>query len=291
MDVTFARLVAQSAQGDPSARGTLLEHPGLGAIVRHRKLSGRDDIDREALIDRILANVPDAAKIGPVLEAWEGRDSELSQFAAEALALLPRTALLEPTLFFVAGYDIGFAAPPDVAVNAAHPRFVEDPEEIGPYVTHEIHHVGFIEQVGYPPLEGLQDPAALRRLIWFMAHMEGMAIHAAYLPRKKADRLAADEDYRVYTDPRFVSGLRKRFGEVYASIPDEAPVASDQIGRVLGAMSSGERLWYRFGAHACRMFEHEFGRERLIATLERPAANSALHGQADEFSQYARSLL
>ncbi len=114
-----------------------------------------------------------------------------------------------------------------------------------------------------------------------MAHMEGMAVHAAYEGRRAQGHLDADADYRVYVDPAAGEAARLRFAEVLASVPTDGPVPGATVGAVLEAMSSGERLWYRFGALACHRMEASVGRRRLVASLR----------DATEFEAFAKTLL
>lgn len=58
-------------------------------------------------------------------------------------------------------------------------------------------------------------------------------------------------------------------------------VADEVVGTVLNAMSSGERIWYRFGALVCWALERQQGRRQLVDAIKRPeifleVANSLL---------------
>ena len=270
VDTSFAELVARHAEGDGGARTALMSNPGLAAIVRHMKMSGRRT-DTRRIVGTILSKTTNAAAIRKVLQRWQGRRAELTRHADAAITYLPGPLRRPPTLYLVAGYDIGFAAPPDVALNAAHPRFINDPDDIGPYLTHEVHHVGFMELRGTPPLRGLRTAAGLRKLVVYMTQLEVMGVHAAYEVRRSAARRAADPDYRVYDDDAIATATARRYAEVMARIPADGPVTAKVVGEVLTAMSSGERLWYRVGALACHRIEQQQGRAALVASIGKPA--------------------
>jgi hypothetical protein len=265
VDDSFARAVASRAH-----RQVLLSHPAFDAIMRHRRLSGDERATRDEVLDRLLAH----ASVGPrserVLDHWSQRHGELRATAEQARALLPANWRFDGTIHLVVGYDIGVAAPPDVLLNVGHEHFARDPEELSHYCVHEIHHVGFLSKRPRPPLDRLDDPAALRALIAYMTQLEGMAVHAAYEGRRANGRLASDDDYRVYVDHVARRDAVERYRQCLEGI--ETARSRELVGDLLSAMSSGERLWYRVGAIACAEIEAREGRARLIGTIDDPSA-------------------
>jgi hypothetical protein len=104
-----------------------------------------------------------------------------------------------------------------------------------------------------------------------MTQLEGMAVHAAYAPRKAAGALGADEDYRVYRDPRHAQEVRRAYAARIRQV--QAGTFSPRlVGEVLTALSSGERLWYRFGALVAREIEARGGRAALVRTIRERGA-------------------
>jgi len=101
--------------------------------------------------------------------------------------------------------------------------------------------------------------------------MEGMAVHAAYAGRMSAGALGADADYAVYRDKEEAKKTMGRYAEILSQARQKAPLSRQQINTVLGAMSSGERLWYRFGALAARRVERDHGTTTLAGTVDDPA--------------------
>ncbi len=275
VDRSFARHVLNHASAAPDA---LLKSNALAALVRHARMTGRRT-GAGALLKTILKRNTEPARALPVLRAWRGRDDELLRYARAAGRYMPPAMVINGTIFFVTGYDIGVASPPDVAINVAHPRFIADPAEVGHYVTHEVHHLGFLARRKMPPLRRLNDPNVIRNIISFMTQMEGMAVHAAYPGRKAAGALSADKDYAVYQHKDAAQKAASRYVEIRSILDGKETLSGAEIGAVLGAMSSGERLWYRVGALAARRLEQRRGRAALVKSIEEPGGfREALEG-------------
>ncbi len=275
VDPTFAEALLAWLADPGEDRSPLLEHPALAALVRHQQMTGNPAATAESVLDRIPLSIVNVRGGLAVLERWRGREHDLATHAAAALDYLPPGTRLEGTLFLVAGYDIGIAAPPDMALNVAHLHFVEHPEELGPYATHEAHHVGFLARRPFPALRGLDDPFRLADVIAFLTQMEGMAVHAAYPGRLAAGTLGNDGDYLVYTDAGEAARVRDRYREVLGRLDGRETLWPFEIGEILEAMSSGERLWYRFGALVAAELERAAGRAALVDTIDDPSAFAA----------------
>lgn len=272
VDDSFARLalrwLAEDAQG---LRLKLLAHPALSAMLRHERLAGDRSITKQALLDRILRSVRRARPTSRVLEAWAGRGDALIWYAGEAARYLPAGTAFTGTIYLAMGYDIGVAAPPDVVLNVAHEHFETAPSELGFYATHEAHHVGFLRFRPVPSMTNLSDPARLRTLVQFMTQLEGMAVHAAYPLRRDRGQLGADHDYSVYANPAEADRVTIRYKEIVTQLSQSDLLRDQQVGAILNAVSSGERLAYRFGALVSWTLERERGRRALIASIETPA--------------------
>lgn len=243
--------------------------PELAALLRHRRLSGDRSVTAHELLTRVLAAAPEDGTRA-VLDRWQLHEAELIAAADRSAHYLPPGHDFGGQVHFVIGYDIAVAAPPDVAINAAHAHFREQPEEVAHYVTHEAHHVGFLSLRTLPSLERLREPGELTRLVHFLTQMEGMAVHSVYEPRRDAGHLGADDDYRLYEDPEEAARVTRRYAEVLALAGGTETLADETIGQVLEAMSSGERLGYRFGALASWTLERDEGRDALVSSVADP---------------------
>lgn len=268
---SFARdALAYGEAPDDVLRRRLEASPALAALLRHRRLSGDTSITADELLARVLDEAEDVAGTRTVLDRWQPRPAELIAAADRSRRHLPPGRGFGGHVYLVVGYDIAVATPPDIAVNAAHAHFRERPEEVAHYVTHEAHHVGFLSLRSMPSLENLSDPAELTGLVRFLTQLEGMAVHSAYEPRRAAGHLGADADYRLYEDAAEAARVTRRYAEVLALAASPGPLSDETIGQVLEAMSSGERLWYRFGALVSWTLEREQGRDELVASITEP---------------------
>ncbi|MCK4671437.1 MAG: hypothetical protein KAT47_02770, partial [Candidatus Aegiribacteria sp.] len=176
-DWSFAKRILES---DPDRFPAGLSGlPALKALIRHQILSGNSSPDEDTLLSDVLQNIPDRNGAHLLLTEWENRDNDIIEYSREALRYLPGKTRLSGKIFFVAGYDIGFVAPPDVAINIAHQHFIKYPDDVGYYLTHEVHHLGFLSHRTMPPIrESLHTGEGLLKLIFFLTQMEGMAVHA-----------------------------------------------------------------------------------------------------------------
>lgn len=268
-DWDFARRILETGQ-DGSPAG-LQKLPAFAALIRHQILSGNSSPDEAALLSEMLQNIPDRNEARLLMEKWENRDNDIIKYSREALGYLPRETRLSGKIFFVAGYDIGIVAPPDVAINIAHQHFLNHPDDVGYYLIHEVHHLGFLSYRTMPSIrESLRTGEGLLNLILFMTQMEGMAVHAAYNRRKADGHLKDDDDYRLYYDPATCSQIRSEFREICDSIADKKSPSDSEISTALNAMSSGDRLWYRYGALISAKLERELGPDALIASIREP---------------------
>ncbi len=275
VDATFAGLALATIANEQDNREALLKHPALAALVRHQQMSGNPSPDKEQILDGILASPWNTKSAASNLEYLRDREPELWEAALASSSYLPDGALIDGELFLIVGYDIGVASPPDMVLNVAHQNFVDEPAEFAFYATHEAHHVGFLSQREFPDLAHLDDPAALAALIAFSTQMEGMAVHAALPAREAANALGVDPDYAVYTDKEKANQTIDRYREVLGLLDGLDQVDGATINQVLGAMSSGERLWYQFGALVARQIEQESGRDALVGTIADPATFDA----------------
>jgi hypothetical protein len=270
-DFEFAELTLQWAnKKQPAVRTRLSAHPALAALIRHQKLSGNSNASAADLLEQVLNRPVNAETAARVLGWTRAHESELVRSSMLAADYLPSSARLGGRIYLVTGYDIGVAAPPDIAINVAHAHFGAAPSEINHYVTHEAHHVGFLQLRNAPSLEGLDDPKQLLKVVRFFTQLEGMGVHAAYAPRRTQAALEGDADYRIYLDDAHARSVCTRYDEVLSPAMKGGPLRDEEIGAILNAMSSGERLWYRVGALVSAMIERQQGRQSLIDSINSP---------------------
>jgi len=285
VDFSFAEMVLAGASA-----GSLSEHAAMDGLIRHQRMVGVKEPAPVSIAERILSEQIDRDGTLRVLKQWRQRAGGLVEQMKAAGALLPEGSPAPACLYVVTGYDIGVATPPDVLLNAAHEHFIADPEEGLFYACHEAHHVGFLAHQTFPDLGRLTEPGQLAAVVSFITQMEGMAVHAAYGPRRSSGSLGADPDYEVYLSDEAAHKVILRYGEVFQRAVDEA-TTEELLGDVLNAMTSGERLAYRFGALVSRQVEEAAGRKALIETvcaplLFREAADSLLESASKEEEKF-----
>lgn len=271
IDDSFARLALSSVDhASLDLRSKMLAHPALAALLRHQRLGGNRGGTLAALLDSVLESVRRSRPASGVLDAWTGREGELGAFVEAAALHLPGHLAFSGTVYLVMGYDIGVAAPPDLALNVGHEHFLNDPRELGFYATHEAHHVGFMTLRQPPALVELNEPERLQGIIRYMTQLEGMGVHAVFDVRAKHSALSADADYRIYTDPAEGQRVTARYAELVSKLSAAGPIPDDDVGMILNGMSSGERVWYRFGAFVSWTLERSRGRNALIQSITNP---------------------
>ncbi len=244
------------------------ERPPSFAICRCRAMQMSGNMGTpEGVVKRALAANIDVSRLEGILAAPTLRSEQLAESAALALDHLPAGAVLDGKVFFVIGYDIGIAAPPDVAINVGHEHFLHTSTEVAHYITHEAHHVGFMGFRPPPPMAGLDDARTLRRIVAYFTELEGRAVHAARDRREREGQLGDDDDYRIYVDSREARRIARRYLEQCSTLESSAHLSDDQLGAVMEAMTSGERLFYRAGALVCRALDRERGRRYLADSV------------------------
>lgn len=269
IDDSFARLVFRAAVNETQElRDKLLAHPAIEALSRHQQLMGNTSYPIKDLLDQMLYSIRRDHPSTKVLEFWKQKYSELMLFAEAAIEYLPTHLPSAFSIYLVMGYDIGIASPPDIVLNVGHQHFMQEPQELGYYATHEAHHVGFMRNSPIPPMNELNDPVQLEKLVGYFTQLEGMAVHAVYEIRKEQSALSGDADYLIYTDPDMAQRVVKRYGELVTKIRYSSYVSNDTLGMILTAMSSGERLWYQFGALVAWTIEKKHGRNILVKSIE-----------------------
>lgn len=269
VDVSFAKLALQYAQAPtPALKQKLLANPALKAIARHRGFIGAEGETTEAVLDSLDLPKKDFLAVSGLIKAVE-KDNGLCRLWKESAKLLPPGFTYKGKIFFILGYDIGAASPPDVLINLANSKFIKAPSEIAPYIIHEIYHVGFFQFQPVPSLLNIDQQKNLLQLIEWSTQSEGMAVNAAYEYRREHHLLRQDEDYGIYSDEAERKKVLGEYSALYRMAENsKSPVPG--FGAILTKMSSGQRLWYRFGAWLARSIEQKYGRTRLIESVSNP---------------------
>ena len=171
----------------------------------------------------------------------------------DTLRYLPDGFHFDGSLFLIFGYDIGVAYGHNASLNCAHPHFAAHPDELKYYAIHELHHVGFMSYQPAPRLVDIKTCRDLLRLVEYSTQLEGMAVYAAYEPRKQGHALTDDEDYAaLQDDARMQRDEKLYFDDLHYLEKRGDEPADDAAWAVVTRMSSGERLWYRVGARMRR---------------------------------------
>ena len=270
VDTSLAEYLLNTRQKGQTPNEQLTEHPALFAITSHQHLSGNARATAGNMLERMQKAVASAKAPPTALDYWRPRQTTLVDFAKYARDYLPDNAKQCGKIFIVAGYDIGAAAPPDIILNVAHPHFVAQPKELGFYATHEAHHVGFMSLRGPPALTNLNEPSRLISIIEYMTQLEGLGVHAAYNLRKTRDALGDDPDYAVYEKPAVATSVISEYKHWLNRLASTDTLSDEMVGNALNALSSGDRLWYRFGALVAWKLEKDQGRTALITSINQP---------------------
>lgn len=271
LDTSFVKYVLNTLQKNAhSSSETVLQHPALQAIVRHQKMSGAFQATVRKIWKCISRKNIYHARVKRVLSYIQKQGQHICQLWNESAAYLPSSFRFTGRIYFVVGYDIGVASPPDILINIAHPRFLREPREIGAYIIHELHHVGFLRHQKMPYLKGLPKRSTTLQLIRWATQSEGMAVHAAYAYRKRHHLLHLDPDYSIYTDCKrrnaVIRGYKRRLADVQSSSQQQV----NRLGSILTEMSSKGRLWYQFGAIVAQSLIHKKGTQYLINSILNP---------------------
>lgn len=269
MSTQFARLaIAYLRSPSEGLEQQLLAHPAIDVLLRHQRMKGlRSSIVRDLLHELFKdLDSDDIRRAEVAVQYWDTHVAVLANSAKRAEFYLPKGTPLRCTIYVVLGYEMGAASPPDILIDAAATRF-QAPEELSYVLIHEAHHVGFLAWQRWPSLEGLFT-GSIARLVRFATQMEGMAVHAAYEPRRRDLRLDSDRDYQVYVDAESAREVVRQYAMYWKQCQTILP--SEEAENILERMSTGPRLWYRFGALVSATLERLHGRRSLVQAVVEP---------------------
>lgn len=185
------------------------------------------------------------------------------------LQYLPEDFAFSGKLFFTVGYDIGVVYANNASLNIAHPRFMENTQELLFYSIHELHHAGFVQlkDKQMPSLD-ITTYGEMAQLIEYFTHLEGMGTYVPFEERMKRDALQQDPDYEALWNTEMMDAFEREFFTIYQhfkSKPEEILTPADW--QKLAPLTDGLRLWYRVGAHMASEIDKKLGREKLINLL------------------------
>jgi hypothetical protein len=264
--------------------------PALAHLLRHAR-HWDYEVPKESpaalathLLDKVRKQPGGTATLRASLAHFEG-PLRTDPWASEVLACLPKGFQFKgATLFLTCGYDIGVATLGQASLNGAHPRFQGHPRELTYYAIHELHHVGYM--AFHPPLSlgELRTCGDLLRFVEYSAHMEGMAVWAAYARRERDGALGDDGDYVALGDPERMARYVRAFFAIHDGLASRrnAPL-TPQDWALLEELAGGDRLWYRVGAQMARDLERTRGRDALRRLVqEGPGAFFEAHARGAE---------
>ena len=227
---------------------------------------------RFAISQDLLANPPDEQMLSTVKAMMTKYTSDLPRQArcfSEARAMLPESLnALDTSLYVTWGYDIGVAIDGTASLNMTHPKFVQDPNEFWYYCVHELHHAGVMTLHPFPfNIDEISNTAELTALVDYSTFLEGTAVWAAYEARRIDGALDNDSDYVVLDSPILMSGIIDEYNTLRQKLAGPARPLTNEDWAVIDGMSSGDRLWYRVGAHMAREIEQASGRDALLRAI------------------------
>ena len=139
----------------------------------------------------------------------------------------------------------------------------------------QLHHAGFVMlKKNYMPSLDITTYGEMLSLIAYFTQLEGMAVYAAYDERQKEKALNNDEDYVALQNAKTMQKFTKRYFEIFIhfqSNPNDTLTENDW--KMMGEMSSDNRLWYRVGALMAMEIDKNFGRETLTGLIAQPSEN------------------
>ncbi len=280
-DFTLAGLSLKYLEtGDSTLLDKIAGTEGLKLLYNHAHWSGNNPegltkvdfakkiIDREnkkSFVDEISSNLKYA------------KDSIARTDYAQRICLqyLPAGFAYSSRLCFTIGYDLGIVYLNNSSVNISHKHYLETYSELKYYSIHELHHAGFVMlKKNYMPSLDITTYGEMLSLIAYFTQLEGMAVYAAYDERQKEKALNNDEDYVALQNAKTMQKFTKRYFEIFnhfQSNPNDTLTENDW--KMMGEMSSDNRLWYRVGALMAMEIDKNFGRETLTGLIAQPSEN------------------
>ncbi len=253
----------------------LIDSPAASFLLRHARQLDYDIPHATAgelvveLLKDSTASSPGTETCRQSLAYFSGPMLDDPHWVADILLYLPSEFRFAGTLFLTYGYDIGVALAPDASLNGKHRHFAGHPRELVYYAVHELHHVGFMSYQPPPRIDSLKTCAEVYRAAQYLTQLEGMAVWAAYGPRRSAGALDGEEDYIVLRDEARMRRDEKEYFEILDALKRRADAPADAAALgTIERLSQGERLWYRVGARMAARIEKARGRRALVDLIK-----------------------
>ncbi len=277
-DFSFAELAIEYLEsGDVNVLAELAAGNPVAHLLNHVRHTSFDVPDSDELVRSLLEPREEKAKLVPDVNALislaRREVAGNPDWICETLRYLPEDFCFHGSLYFTFGYDIGVSVAPDASLNLAHSHFLRNPEELVYYAIHELHHTGYTTYQPLPMVKDLTTCADLLGLVEYCTHLEGMGVYAPLRIRQRSGVLDNDPDYIALQNEECMAEYERQYWQDYQYLHHRGAEPLDQDAfAVLGRMSTGDRLWYRVGAHMAATIENELGLSALVELIRKGPA-------------------
>lgn len=281
IDTKFAKL-AISYLESPSNR-ILDEMVGLSAtehIYYHctrynpdpnLKFNNKYDFLKTILNDKQLEkNICNYKKLVNEIDNYADLDSEIEN---EALRSLPKGILFSSNMYITLGYFSTGSVDGKGNFNVDLTLNFEDIKEFIYNSIHELHHVGYskFKKMPVSSISDIKTNGDMLNLMTYLLHSEGLATYAPYYKMKSENRLHGIE-YEDVNNYELMSKYRDKFMEDYKQLADyklESLSTDDLMNNYLIPLDKN-KLLYKLGLYTCLKIEEQYGKEKLINTINQP---------------------
>ncbi|MCT4637350.1 MAG: hypothetical protein N4A72_06545 [Bacteroidales bacterium] len=277
-DFTFAELAVDYLEsGDSTILYKIAESKAAKHILNHAVRFGYNvpKSSELALVKHLLTPIDKTKKKLKQLKAniqYARENIAKNNIAGtESAKYLPDISDKERTIYFTFGYDIGVAYENNCSLNLIHSCFKDKKAEMIYYTIHESHHAGFIAVKNNRMVSlNIETHREMLHLIEYLTHLEGMAVYTAYEARERGEALNDDNDYITLQTVDKLEEYTREYFEIYnyfKSNPD-ADITEEDWSKI-SVLSDDKRLWYIVGAKMAKDIDKAFGRDSLVALINR----------------------
>lgn len=274
-DFSFVELSIEYLEsGDDNVLDKLADSSSVAHLLNHARHTTFETPGAEALVRDLLEPREEKAKLIPhvhkLLSFARREIAGNPDWICETLRYLPEGFCFHGRLYFTFGYDIGVSVTPNASLNLAHSHFLKNPEELVYYAIHELHHTGYTTCHPLPVVKDLRNCSDLLGLVEYCTHLEGMGVYAPIRIRQRNGALDDDPDYVALQSEERIAEYERQYWRDYEYLRYRGTEPLDQDAfTVLGRMSTGDRLWYRVGAHMAATIENELGLPALVEFIKK----------------------
>ena len=260
----------------PKAVANIAFTDAAAHLERHSQKTGYypKGSSRLKITQNLLENKPDAHLLSTakaLMARYANDRRHQARCYTDAQKMLPPNSMnngRETQLYVTWGYDIGVAMDGSASLNMVHPKFIQNPDEFWYTCIHELHHAGVMALHPFPfVIEDITNTAELMALVDYSTFIEGTAVWAAYEARANDGTLDNDNDYVVLDSPILMAGILADYQTQRQKLTGPIRAVEDADWDIINAMSSGDRLWYRVGAHMARQIDQQSGRDVLLQAI------------------------